>query len=107
MADQPLAGRTALVTGASRNIGRAIALSLSDAGANIIVNTLQDTAAAEAVAGEIRGRGGNAIVAVADVVNREQVFEMVEAGKREFGKVDIMIANASARGLVDFLDMDH
>lgn len=107
MADQSLAGRTALVTGASRNIGREIALTLSRAGANIIVNTLQDAAAAEAVAAEIRAGGGNAIVAVADVVNRDQVHEMVEAGKREFGKVDIMIANASARGLVDFLDMDH
>ena len=49
-----LAGHTALVTGASRNIGRAIALTLADAGANIVVNTLQDQAAAEAVAAEIR-----------------------------------------------------
>ena len=107
MAEQSLAGHTALVTGGSRNIGRAIALTLADAGANIIINTLQDKAAADAVATEVRDRGGNAIVAVADIVNREQVFEMVEAGKREFGNIDIMIANASARGLVDFLDMDH
>lgn len=107
MTDKSLAGHTALVTGASRNIGREIALSLSQAGANIIVNTLQDMAAAEAVVAEIRAGGGNAMVAVADVVNRDQVHEMVEAGKREFGKVDIMIANASARGLVDFLEMDH
>ena len=107
MADQPLAGHTALVTGASRNIGREIALTLSRAGANIIVNTLQDAAAAEAVAEEIRGQGGQAIVAVADVVDRDQVDAMVDAGKQAFGKVDIMIANASARGLIDFLDMDH
>ena len=102
-----LAGHTALVTGASRNIGRAIALTLADAGANIVVNTLQDQAAAEAVAAEIRARGGNAIVAVADIVDRDQVSAMVEAGKKEFGKVDIVIANASARGLIDFLEMDH
>lgn len=107
MADQSLAGHTALVTGASRNIGREIALTLSRAGANIIVNTLQDAAAAEAVAEEIRGQGGQAIVAVADVVDRDQVDAMVDAGKQAFGKVDIMIANASARGLIDFLDMDH
>ena len=107
MSERSLSGRTALVTGASRNIGREIALSLSRAGANIVVNTLQDAAAAETVAGEIRAEGGNAIVAVADIVKRDQVDDMVNAGKREFGQVDILVANASARGLVDFLDMDH
>ncbi len=107
MSEQSLAGRTALVTGASRNIGREIALSLSRAGANIVVNTLQDAAAAETVAAEIRAEGGNAIVAVADIVKRDQVDDMVSAAKREFGQVDILVANASARGLVDFLDMDH
>jgi 3-oxoacyl-[acyl-carrier protein] reductase len=107
MAEQSLAGHTALVTGGARNIGRAIALSLSQAGANVLVNTLQDREAAEAVAAEIRDSGGNAIVAVADIVNRDQVLAMVEMAKQEFGKVDIMIANASARGHVDFLDMDH
>jgi len=107
MADKTLSGHTAVVTGAARNIGRAIALSLADAGANIVINTLQDKAAAEEVAGEIRARGGQCIVAVADVVDRDQVFEMVEAGAREFGKVDIMIANASARGMIDFLELDH
>lgn len=107
MSDHSLAGRTALVTGASRNIGREIALSLSRAGANIVVNTLQDAAAAEAVAREIRDEGGNAIVAVADVVDRNQVDDMVNAARQAFGRVDILVANASARGLIDFLDMDH
>lgn len=104
---ETLSGHTALVTGASRNIGRAIAHTLADAGANIIVNTLQDKAAAETVAEEIRAKGGNSIVAVADVTDREQVRAMVDAGKAAFGKVDIMIANASARGHIDFLEMDH
>lgn len=107
MTEKTLAGHTALVTGAARNIGREIALTLSRAGANVIVNTLQDTAAAEAVAAEIRAGGGEALVAVCDIVERDQVEEMVEAGRREFGKVDIVIANASARGLIDFLDMSH
>src|SRR6476620_1251871 len=53
LSNQPLAGKTALVTGASRNIGRAIALKLAAAGADIVVNTLRDRDAAEAVAGEI------------------------------------------------------
>ena len=107
MGTQPLAGHTALVTGASRNIGRGIALSLASAGANIIVNTLQDTEAANAVAQEIRDQGGNAIVGVADIVDRGQVDAMVEAGRQAFGKVDILVANASMRGMIDFLDMDH
>lgn len=106
-AERALAGHTALVTGGSRNIGRAIALTLADAGANIIINTLQDKAAADAVADEVRQRGAEAIVAVADIVNRDQVLGMVDAGKQAFGKIDIMIANASARGQIDFLDMDH
>lgn len=109
MAEQikSLSGHTALVTGGSRNIGRAIAVSLAEAGANIIVNTLQDRAAADAVAEEIRSIGGKAIVAVADVTNADQVRAMVDAGKQEFGTIDIVIANASARGQIDFLEMDH
>ena len=60
MSDKPLAGKTALVTGASRNIGRAIALKLAGAGADIVVNTMKDRDAAQAVAGEIGPWGGAA-----------------------------------------------
>jgi 3-oxoacyl-[acyl-carrier protein] reductase len=102
-----LEGKTALVTGSARNIGRAIALTLSGAGANIIVNTLQDREAAQGVADEISANGGRAIVQLADVANRDAVQAMVQAGKDEFGAVDIFISNASARGQVDFLDMDY
>jgi len=104
---QPLCGHTALVTGASRNIGRAIALSLSAAGANIVVNTLSDVEAAEAVAAEIDTQGGNAIVAVGDIVDRDAVAAMVAAGKKAFGRIDVLVANASARGQIDFLDMSY
>ncbi|MDA7946826.1 MAG: SDR family oxidoreductase [Hyphomicrobiaceae bacterium] len=107
MDTKPLAGKTALVTGAARNIGRAIALSLADAGANIIVNTLQDQQAADAVAGEITQTGADSIVCVADVTDRDAVFAMAEAGRDKFGAVDILILNASARGQVNFLDMTH
>lgn len=107
MESKPLEGKTALVTGASRNIGRAIALSLSDAGANIIVNTLQDRVAAEAVAAEIEAQGTGSIVHVGDVTDRDEVQAMVGAGKEKFGSIDIFISNASARGMVDFLDMDY
>lgn len=107
MTDKTLSGHTALVTGGARNIGRAIALTLADAGANVVVNTLKDHAAAEAVVEEIKQRGGHAIAAVADVADRDQVDAMVEAGRAAFGRVDIVVANASARGQIDFLDMDH
>lgn len=107
MDTRPLEGKTALVTGASRNIGRAIAHTLSDAGANIIVNTLQDRAAAQGVADEISANGGRSLVQVADVSDGEAVRAMVQAGKAEFGAIDIFISNASARGQVDFLDMDY
>ncbi|MHA1166005.1 MAG: SDR family NAD(P)-dependent oxidoreductase [Alphaproteobacteria bacterium] len=102
-----LEGKTALVTGASRNIGRAIALILGEAGANIIVNTLQDREAAQGVADEISANGGNSLVQVADITNRDAVQAMVQAGAREFGAIDIFISNASARGQIDFLDMDY
>jgi len=104
---RPLEGKTALVTCASRNIGRAIALSLSQAGANIVVNTLQDFDAAQGVADEISANGGRSLVQVADVTNHEAVQTMVQAGAEAFGAIDIFISNASARGQVDFLDMDY
>ena len=107
MSDKPLAGKTALVTGASRNIGKAIAIAYAGAGANVIINTLQDRTSAEAVAAEIEAGGGTAAVEVADVVDRPAVEAMVARANDKFGGVDILVANASARGLVDFLEMDY
>ena len=107
MDTRPLEGKTALVTGASRNIGRAIALILSEAGANIVVNTLHDREAAQGVADEISANGGRSLVQLADVVERDAVQAMVQAAAKEFGAIDIFISNASSRGQVDFLDMDY
>ncbi len=104
---QPLAGKTALVTGASRNIGRAIALKLAGAGADIVVNTLQDRAAAEAVAREIAALGRRSLVQVADIVDRRAVDAMVREAKAALGPIDILVCNASSRGQIDFLEMDH
>jgi len=102
-----LAGKTALVTGASRNIGRAIALRLAGAGADVVVNTLQDRDAAEAVAGEISALGRRCLVQVADIVDRPAVKAMVSNINAALGSVDILVCNASSRGLVDFLDLDY
>ncbi|HSF94368.1 MAG TPA: SDR family oxidoreductase [Thermohalobaculum sp.] len=107
MTQGPLTGKTALVTGSARNIGRAAALRLAASGANVIVNAVQDRDAAEAVRAEIEAAGGHAIVCLADVTDRDAVFAMAEAGRAAFGGIDILVANASARGQVPFLEMDH
>ena len=92
-----LAGRVALVTGASRNIGRSIALALADAGAAIIVNTRQARAAADSVVKEIEGAGGNAITALADVTDEAAVAAMVEQAIKKFGRLDVVVNNAAIR----------
>ena len=103
----PLKGKTALVTGAARNIGRAIALTLADTGANIVINTLQDREAAEEVSREVEALSAGSLVHVCDVRDRDAVRDMAEQAKATFGAVDIFISNASARGQVDFLDMEY
>jgi 3-oxoacyl-[acyl-carrier protein] reductase len=96
-AEKELAGRVAIVTGAGRNIGRAIALALADAGAAVVVNARTSKAEAEAVAREIEARGGKALVAIGDVVDRAAVGRMVAATIDRFGRVDILVNNAALR----------
>ncbi len=92
-----LEGKTALITGSGRNIGRATALALAKEGANIIVNARSNKEEAEAVAQEVRDLGVGAIAALADVADRAQVADMVSKGVAEFGKIDILINNAAIR----------
>ncbi len=93
-----LRGRTALVTGASRGIGRACALRLAEAGADVIVNFLTSRTAAETVAEEIRSMGRRSAVVKADVSEPDDVAELFGFIAREFGKLDIMVSNAAAGG---------
>ena len=81
-----LTGRVALVTGASRGIGRAVALELASAGASVAVNYRERTDAAEAVCAEIIGAGGTAIAVQADVVDPDAVGEMVKRVTSELGR---------------------
>ena len=99
-----LDGRVALVTGASRNIGRAIALELAAAGAHVVINALSARADAEAVAAEI---GPCAMVAMADVTDRAAVDAMIAAVRARFGRLDILVNNAAVRGEVPFAELDH
>ena len=92
-----LDGRVALVTGAGRNIGRAIALELADGGAAVVVNARSNLKEAEAVADEIERTGGKALAAIADVVDAAAVATMVAAATGRFGRIDILVNNAAVR----------
>ncbi|MEM6622389.1 MAG: SDR family NAD(P)-dependent oxidoreductase [Pseudomonadota bacterium] len=107
MSNTPLEGRTALVTGASRNIGRQIALDLASAGAAVVVNGVTDQQAADTVAAEIKDHGGRAIAHLAEVTDRTAVDVMVARATEELGPVTVLVCNASARGQVPFLEMTH
>src|SRR5918996_6352443 len=92
-----LVGRVALVTGAVRRIGRAIALALAGDGAAVAINTRSSRGEADAVAAEIEGRGGRALVHLADITDEAAVQAMVEAALERFGRLDILINNAADR----------
>lgn len=92
-----LEGRVALVTGASRNIGRAIAVSLGSAGASVLVHAGRDAKAAEETAELVREAGGKAAVALSDLTEEEGPAMAVQAALSAFGKLDIVVANAAIR----------
>jgi 3-oxoacyl-[acyl-carrier protein] reductase len=92
-----LAGRVAVVTGAGRNIGRAIALELADAGASVVVNGRADGAAVDGVVREIESKSGKALAAMADVSDATAVESMMAAAVQRFGRIDIVVNNAAGR----------
>jgi len=89
-----LLGQKALVTGASSGIGRAIALSLGDAGADVVINYVSDEDKAEALAEQIRGKGSRALALRADVSDETQVHAMFGSMLKELGTIDILVNNA-------------
>ena len=89
-----LEGQIALVTGASRGIGRAIALRLAAEGADLAVNFKTDQHRAEAVAAEIREAGRRAVVFPGDVRNDRSVRDMVQRVEHFYGRIDVLVNNA-------------
>ncbi len=92
-----LAGRVAIVTGAGRNVGRAIALALADGGAGVAVNGRANRAEVDAVVAEIDSRGGKALAVMADVSDEAAVQRMAAAAVERFGHIDILVNNAAIR----------
>jgi 3-oxoacyl-[acyl-carrier protein] reductase len=102
-----LAGKAAIVTGAGRNIGRAIALTLAQGGASILINVRSNRAEADAVAREIEGAGGRAMVHIGDVADAKAMAAMADAAVAGFGRVDILVNNAALRREKPFAEMDY
>ena len=107
MASCELSGKVAIVTGAGRNIGRAIALALADAGAAILVNARESRVEADSVAAEIAAAGGQAQAHIGNVADEKAVRAMADAALAQFGRIDILVNNAALRREKPFAEMDY
>src|SRR2546421_710462 len=105
MSDKELIGRIALVTGAGRNIGRAMAKALAAGGAAVIVNVRTNKSEADAVVREIERDGGKAIPTVADVGDEKAVHAMVADAVKQLGRIDYLVNNAALRQEKTFEEM--
>lgn len=100
-----LSGKVALITGASRGIGRGCALEMARAGADVAINYYSHGEEAEAVAEQVRGLGREALVWQADVADRQAVEEMVAAVAQRLGHLDIVVCNAYYSKREPFLEI--
>jgi 3-oxoacyl-[acyl-carrier protein] reductase len=104
---QELAGKVALITGAAKNIGRSVALELASAGASIAVNTRTSVSEGEGVVQQIRSTGAQGELYVADIANADACKSMVANVVKRFGRVDILVLNASVRTEKAFLELTY
>ena len=102
-----LDGRVAIVTGASRNIGRAIAAALGAGGASVLVHAHRDSAGAEETARLVREAGGKAEVALGDLADPDVAGTIVAAALAAFGRLDILVANAAIRPEASIEDLSY
>lgn len=100
-----LAGKTAIVTGSSRGIGRAIATRFAQEGANVVINYVGSLGAAEDALAEVLATGARGVLLQADVSSAPDVVELVDAAVREFGTVDILVNNAGVEMHAPFWDV--
>jgi 3-oxoacyl-[acyl-carrier protein] reductase len=99
-----LAGKVAVVTGASKGIGAAIAKQLAGDGAAVVVNYASSKSGADKVVGEITARGGKAIAVQGDVAKQADIDRLFAETKKAFGHLDILVNNA---GVYEFLPLEH
>jgi 3-oxoacyl-[acyl-carrier protein] reductase len=102
-----LAGKVAVVTGAGRNIGRAIALALARAGSAVVVNVRSNTTEAQLVVAEIEKAGGRALAHIGDVADAETADAMATAALTHFNRIDVLVNNAAVRGEMPFDQMNY
>ena len=107
MAGRELTGKVALVTGAGRNIGRAIALALAGDGARVGINVRSNVAEGQAVVDEIVAAGGEALLLKGDVTRRADMDGIVQELTTRYGSLDILVNNAAVRNEGDFRSMPH
>ena len=100
-----LTGKVAVVTGAGRNIGRAIALALADAGASVLINVRSNKDEADKVVGEIKAAGGKAVAVLGDVADPKVAQALADAAVKNFGRIDILVNNAALRRENSIVDM--
>lgn len=105
MSQKSLSGRAAFVSGSGRNIGRAIALRLAEAGADVVVNGSSDEAACEETADMVRATGQRALVALGDMSNAADVERVTREALERFGRIDILVNNAARRPHKPFLEL--
>jgi glucose 1-dehydrogenase len=101
-----LLGKTALVTGAARGIGRGCAMELARAGADVAINDREKTSQAEAVVAEIQGLGRRSVLVEGDAFQRASCESIVQRAIDGLGRIDILVSNPAYSRRADFLDYD-
>lgn len=105
MSEKELSGKVAIVTGAGRNIGRAIALALADAGASVVLNVRANRSEADNVVREIEAAGGKAVAVLGDIGDDRTAVALADTAIKTFGRIDILVNNAALRREKHIADM--